>query len=177
MRNHCHCQWRKPTVFTITAGCRTKNWAAQLRGQGLCCILILAAVIPPRHYLRTTELTAQCASRLQVLQVPAFPTGDAKVHLCCLGYFVVASLGGCRRSVLAWHANAAMCGVLLNVSLSGGLQNCKMAKGLLPGNKCAAHSSVTRGRLWKSLSGEEMTPEKWLSTKVIPLWGSPWHGS
>lgn len=58
------------------------------------------------------------ALSLQPLQVTAFQTGDAKVHLCCLGCFVVASFRGYRRSILPSHAHAAMCGDFLNPGLS-----------------------------------------------------------
>jgi len=51
-----------------------------------------------------------------------------------------------------------MCGVFLNLGLSGGLYNCKMAKWLLPGNKRTAHSGKASGRMWKPLSGEELAP-------------------
>lgn len=71
-------------------------------------------VLPIHH----RGLTMERALSLQPLQVTAFQTGDAKVHLCCLGCFVVASFRGYRRSILPSHAHAAMCGDLLNPGLS-----------------------------------------------------------
>ena len=81
------------------------------------------------------------------------------MHLCCLGYFVVVSLGGYRKVCPAFACQ--YCHVWgAPESESGGLHNCKMAKGFLPGNKCTAHSSEASGRLWKPLSGEKLTLAK-----------------
>ena len=87
-RNQCHSQWHKPTIFTISASCGTKNSAAQLRGQGLCCDFIFIALIPPRHYLHNTvELTALTCIIVTTFAGNSFPNSWCKSASLLLGVF------------------------------------------------------------------------------------------
>lgn len=88
MRNHCHCQWHKPTTFTVAACCGTTNSTAQLRGEALCRTFIFIAVISPRRYLYSIEkLTALMCIIVTTFTGNSFPNRWCKSATLLLGIF------------------------------------------------------------------------------------------